>query len=156
MKQPLDLDGLSRKLLAELQKDASLTNAELAERVGSTAPSCWRRVRAMEEAGILKAAVRLVDQQRLGPNVNVLCHVRLRGHSRENSTAFEQLVLEESRIMECHSMSGEWDYLLRVVARDVADYESFLMGTVLACPAVGGTASQFSLRVVKYGTALPV
>lgn len=156
MKQPLDLDGLSRKILAELQKDASLTNAELAEKVGSTAPSCWRRIRAMEEAGILKQAIRLVDQERLGPNVNVLCHVRLRSHSRENSTAFEELVLQENRILECHSMSGEWDYLLRVVARNVADYENFLMGTILACPAVGGTASQFSLRVVKYGTALPV
>jgi Lrp/AsnC family transcriptional regulator len=156
MKQMHELDGLSRKILAELQQDASLTNAELAERVGSTAPSCWRRVRAMEEAGILKSAVRLVDQERLGPNVNVLCHVRLRSHSPENSAAFEELVLAQNRIMECHSMSGEWDYLLRVVAQNVADYESFLMGTILACPAVGGTASQFSLRVVKFSTALPV
>lgn len=156
MKQTYELDALARKLLSELQKNASLTNAELAERVGSTAPSCWRRIRAMEEAGILKAPVRLVDQERLGPCVNVLCHVRLRSHSPENSAAFEELVLAESRIMECHSMSGEWDYLLRVVGRDVADYERFLMGTILACPAVGGTASQFSMRVVKYGTALPV
>jgi len=151
-----DLDPLSRKILMQLQMDASLSNAELAERVGSTAPSCWRRIRAMEEADILKSAVRLVDQERLGQSVNVLCHVRLKSHSPENGAAFEKLVMEEGRIMECHSMSGDWDYILRVVARDVADYESFLMGTLLACSAIGGASSQFSLRVVKYQTAVPV
>lgn len=150
------MDVLDRRIVAALQRDASLTNAELADKVGSTAPSCWRRVRLLEEAGLLKHTVRLADQAKLGQGVNVLCQVRLRGHLPENTQAFEGLVIAEERIMECHSMSGEWDYLLRVVAKDVADYEGFLMGTILAHPAVGGASSNFSLRVVKYETAIPV
>ncbi len=152
----LTLDSLDLKLLAVLQADASLSNAELAERVGSTAPSCWRRIRQLEEAGILYGTVRLADPVLLGLGVNVLCEVRLRNHEHETVEAFEAFVRGQPKIMECYSMTGEWDYLLRIVASDVADYEHFLMRVMLKQPSVGGASSRFALSVTKYQTALPV
>jgi Lrp/AsnC family transcriptional regulator len=155
-KNSVTLDSLDRKLLAALQADASPSNAELAERVGSTGPSCWRRIRLLEEAGVLGPTVRLADPERLGLGVNVLCEVRMRNHEQETVEAFETFVRAQPKIMECYSMTGEWDYLLRIVAADVADYEHFLMRILLKHPSVGGGSSRFALSVTKYQTALPV
>lgn len=152
----IDLDNLDRRILRELQQDASLSNADLAERVGSTGPSCWRRIRQMEEAGILEANVRLANAELLGQGVNVFCHVRMKSHEERNTRSFSEFVRGEERIMECYSMSGDWDFLLRIVAESVADYERFLMGSLLKHPAVAGASSQFALSVTKYQTALPV
>ena len=152
----LTLDALDRRILTELQRDATLSNADLAERVGSTGPSCWRRVRALQEQGILRRAVWLADPRGLGQGVTVLCHVRMKEFSGEAIAAFEHFVRGHEQVMECYSMSGEWDYLLRVVASDVADYEHFLMRTLLKHPSVAGASSQFALSVTKYQTALPV
>ena len=151
----LSPDALDWRILDEVQKEGSLSNAELAERVGSTPPSCWRRLRQMEEAGILRGAVRLVDRRRIGLTVHVVCHIRMRSHSTESIDAFERFAHAEAQIIECYSMSGEWDYLLQIVARDVDAYEAFLMGKVLKHPSVAGASSHFSLRTVKYTTALP-
>ncbi len=151
-----ELDALDRRLLVELQRDASRSNAELASAVGSTAPSCWRRIRRLEDEGLLGPTVRLVDQAGLGQGVNVICNIRLRNHGSESSVDFETFVRDERRILECYSMSGDWDYLLRVVAADVADYELFLMRTLLKHPAVASVSSHFALRVAKYQTAIPV
>ena len=125
------LDPLDCRILAELQRDATLSNAQLAERVGSTGPSCWRRVRAMQDQGLLRRAVWIADPHALGQGVIVLCHVRMKEFSAEAIAAFEDFVRAHEQVMECYSMSGEWDYLLRVVASDVADYEHFLMRTLL-------------------------
>ena len=150
------LDALDRRILGQLQQDASMSNGELAERVGSTGPSCWRRIRQMEDAGILKQTVRLADARKLGQTVNVLCEVRMRDYSAECVEAFDELVQREDRIMECYSMSGEWDYLMRVVASDVTDYETFLIKTLLKHPSVSSASSHFALSITKYKTALPV
>ncbi|HEX7853123.1 MAG TPA: Lrp/AsnC family transcriptional regulator [Sphingobium sp.] len=152
----VDLDPLDRRIVAELQKDASLSNADLAERVGSTAPSCWRRIRQLEQAGVLRETVRLADPKLLGQGVNVLCDVRMKSHEAGNVEAFEAFVRAEPKIMECYSMSGEWDYLMRVVASDVSDYEHFLMRVLLKHPSVGAASSHFALSVTKYQTALPI
>lgn len=156
MRNIVTLDALDKKIVAALQQDASLTNAELAQRVGSTGPSCWRRIKVLEEAGLLKNSVRLVDQELIGQGVNVLCHIRMKDHAVAIRSAFEAFVDSEPRIMECYSMSGEWDYLMRIVAEDVAAYESFLMRTLLNHPSVAGASSHFALRLTKYQTALPV
>lgn len=156
MTRHVDLDPLDRRIVAQLQQDASLSNAELAERVGSTGPSCWRRIRALEEAGVLGKAVRLADQALLGKSVNMLCNVRMRTYEVGGIEAFEAFVRAEARILECFSISGEWDYLLRVIASDVADYEEFLMRTLLRHPSVAGASSHLALSVTKYQTAIPV
>lgn len=152
----LNLDSLDRRILVALQADGGLTNPELAEKVGSTPPSCWRRVRQLEQAGILGQTVRLADRKALHQAVTVMCHVRLRNHERATVEGFEAFVREEPRIMECFSMSGEWDYVLQIVAGDVEEYEAFLMHRVLRHGGVGNASSHFAMRTIKYQTALPV
>lgn len=150
------LDAIDRRIIEELQRDASLSHAELAQRVGSSSASVWRRIRSLETAGILLNAVRLVDPDKVGCKVNVLCNVRARSHSVDARTSFEDFVRSRPEILECYSMSGDWDYLLRIVARDVADYEAFLMRTLLDHPAVASASSHFALSLTKHITALPL
>jgi Lrp/AsnC family transcriptional regulator len=156
MKQIVQIDGIDRKIIAALQEDATLSNAALAERVGASAASCWRRIKSLEESGVLSATVRLADATRLGLAINIICHVRMRSHQPDSIGAFQQFVAAQHEIMECYSMSGDWDYLLRVVVSDVADYEHFLMRTLLRHPSVATAASHFALSQVKYKTALPI
>lgn len=155
MKQTAHLDDVDRRILRVLQQDANLSHTALAERVGVSAASCWRRIRSLEDASVLRNQVRLVDPEAVGRGVNVLCHVRMKAHERENRTRFEDFVTSHREIMECYSMSGEWDYLLRVVVSSVADYERFLMRELLSHPSVATASSHFALSQVKYTTALP-
>ncbi|MBW8296063.1 Lrp/AsnC family transcriptional regulator [Sphingopyxis sp.] len=150
------IDPIDRRILAELQADASLSNAELAERVGSSAPSCWRRVKALETAGILGPAVRLLDAAKVDCGVSVICNIRMRSHASDSTCAFEAFVHSRPEIMDCYSMSGDWDYLLRIVAPDVAGYERFLMRVLLGHPSVATASSHFALSQTKYSTRLPL
>jgi len=152
MKQA-SLDDVDRRILRLLQVDASMSHAALAEAAGSSPASCWRRIKAMEEAGILRASVRLVDADLVGRGVNIMCQVRMKPNDR---LAFEHFLQAKPEVMEAHSMSGEWDYLLRIVAEDVAGYERFLMRDLLNHANVATAASHFALSQVKYTTALPV
>jgi Lrp/AsnC family transcriptional regulator len=156
MKHDANIDGIDRRIISELQRDASISHAELAERVGTSTASCWRRLKALEAANVLTRAVRLVNPGAIGRDVNVLCNVRVRSHAQEDTVAFEAFVLRRPEIVECFSMSGEWDYLLRIVVADVADYNEFLMRTLLPQSCVSGAASHFALSTVKYTTELPV
>jgi Lrp/AsnC family transcriptional regulator len=152
----VEIDAIDRRILDHLQMDATLSNADLAERVGSSAASCWRRVRALEKSGIIGPAVRLLNAEAINRKVNVLCNIRVRSHTRDVRGAFEDFVRQRREIMECYSMSGDWDYLLRIVATDVEDYERFLMRVLLEHPSVSGASSHFALALTKYTTALPV
>lgn len=150
------LDAIDRRLLQQLQQDASISHADLAERVGASTASCWRRVRALEADGILGKSVRLVDPRLLGRGVNVICHVKIKNHLAETTEAFEDFVRSRNEILECYAMSGDWDYLLRILVADVDDYNRFLMRTVLRHPSVATGSSHFALAQVKYTTAVPV
>ncbi|MBB5684788.1 Lrp/AsnC family transcriptional regulator [Sphingobium boeckii] len=156
MKDNLVIDSIDRRILTELQANGALSHAELAQRVGSSTASCWRRIKLLETAGILTRTVRLVDAAKVGSGVNVICNLRVRDHSRETRANFEAFIHSRPEVMECFSMSGDWDYLLRVVAGDVADYEHFLMHVLLDHPSVGGASSHFALSLTKYSTAVPV
>lgn len=156
MKQDRQIDAVDRRILTALQQDASLSHQELAERVGASSASCWRRIKALEQAGVLTRTVRLVDPDKVGRGVNVLCNIRMRSHAREARSAFEQFVDGRPEIVECFSMSGEWDYLIRVVVADVEDYNRFLMQILLGHASVAGAASHFALSMTKYTTALPL
>jgi Lrp/AsnC family transcriptional regulator len=156
MKRPVPLDDLDRRLLRALQADAGLSHMALGEAVGASSASCWRRVRALEAAGVLLGAVRLVDPASVGCGVSVMVQVRMKSHAYEMRQAFEDFVRARPEVVDCHSMSGEWDYLMRVVAEDVAGYERFLMRDLLHHPNVASTASNFSLSHVKSTTVLPV
>ena len=150
------LDEIDRKLLRTLQDDASLSNAALAERVGASPASCWRRIKALEEAGVLTSLVRLVDATQVGRGVSVMAQVRMKSHAQAERSEFEAFLRSRPEILECYSMSGEWDYLMRIVVEGVADYEHFLMRQVLNHPNVATAASHFALSQVKYTTAIPV
>ena len=156
MKQIHDIDAIDKKIIEILQRDATVSHADLAEQVGASSASCWRRVKAMEAAGVLLATVRLADAHKLHCGVNVLCNVRVVNQLHASSIAFEAFVKEQPEIVECYSMSGDWDYLLRIVAKDVTDYNSFLMGKMLKHPAVASASSHFALETIKFTTALPL
>ena len=150
------IDGVDRRIIRELQRDASLSHAALAEKVGASSASVWRRVRALEKSGVLGRIVRLADPEALGRAVNVLCQVRMTRQSTDARADFEQFIQSRDEIVECYAMSGEWDYLLRIAVRDVADYDRFIRQGVLAHPSVANAASNFALRQVKYTTEIPV
>ena len=156
MKQSDQIDAVDRRIIRELQRDASLSHAALAERVGASAASVWRRVRNLERTGVLGKAVRLADPEALDRSVNVLCQVRMVRQTIAARAEFEEFIQSREEIVECYSMSGEWDYLLRISVRDVADYDRFIMRGVLAHPSVANAASNFALRQVKYTTEIPV
>ena len=156
MKEIDQLDAVDRRIVRELQRDASVSHAALAEKVGASAASVWRRVRGLEKAGVLGKTVRLANPETLDRSVNVLCQVRMTRQTVEARAEFEQFIQSRGEIVECYAMSGEWDYLLRIAVRDVADYDRFIMRGVLAHPSVANAASNFALRQVKYTTELPV
>lgn len=156
MKQDHRIDDIDRRILRALQVDAGLSHAALAEQVGASPASCWRRIKALEEAGVLLSTVRLVQPERVGRGVSVMLQVRMKSHALEHRQAFEAFLRGRPEILECHSMSGEWDYLMRIVVADVADYERFLMRELLNHPNVATSASHFALSQVKYTTAIPV
>lgn len=150
------MDTIDRQILRTLQMDGSLSVAALAAQVGTSTASCWRRVRSLEAAGVLGRTVRLVDARKVHRGVNVMCQVRLKSHAPESRRSFERLLESHEEIMECYSMSGEWDYLLRIVVADIDEYERFLMKHVLNHESVATVASNFALSQLKYSTALPV
>lgn len=151
----VQLDEASLRILDELQKNAELSNAELAERVGLSPSPCWRRVSEMKQNGVLRGSVSLVDPLKLGLAVNVFVHVVLKQQDKESLEAFTQAIANRAEIMECYLMSGEADFMLRVVIEDLARYQVLLLDCLTQIPVVASIRSSFTLNQVKYTTALP-
>lgn len=150
------LSSADAAILRLLQADASTTLDTLAETAGLSTASAWRRVKALEAAGVIVARVALANPAKTGRSLCVFADVSLHDHSRENRDAFERFVATAEDVMECHSTAGGRDYLLKIRVADVAAYEAFLMENLLAHKAVASATSSFSLRELKYTTALPV
>ncbi|WP_404477600.1 Lrp/AsnC family transcriptional regulator [Novosphingobium sp. BL-52-GroH] len=147
---------MDRKLLRHLQHDPDLSVAALAEKVGLSHTPCWRRLKRMEADGIILGRALLLDPRRLGLGVDVFAHVRLKMHDEQTLEALERETLEHPQIVECFSMSGECDYVMRVVVGSIDDYERFLKKVLLHLPGVASINSSFALQRVKMTTALPV
>lgn len=152
----MDLDAIDARILTELQSDGGLTNAELAERVGLSPSPCLRRVKILTDAGVIKKRVALVDGNAIDLKVSVFIHVTLEKQIEENLSAFEAAVEARPEVVECYLMTGESDYLLRVVVPDLEAYERFLMEHLTRIPGVSNIKSSFALNQVKYSTALPL
>ena len=150
------LDRIDRLLLHELQQSAKLTNSALAERVNLSESSCLRRVRRLEESGILCGYVALVDQSKAGYPDNVFVTITLESQQQADLAAFEREVGNLPEVMECHMMSGEADYLLRVVVNDARDYERIHSRFLTRLPGVDRVHSSFALRTVLKRTEVPV
>ena len=150
------MDTIDRRILSELQDNADLPMQELGDRVGLSHTPCWRRVKRLEERGIVKRRVALLDAEQLDLSVNVFVNVSLRRHQENALNRFEAAVLDVPEVVECYSVSGETDFLLRVVVADVTAYERLVKATLVHLPEVGNLTSTFALRQVKYTTALPL
>ncbi|MEZ7879193.1 MAG: Lrp/AsnC family transcriptional regulator [Rhodospirillales bacterium] len=150
------LNKIDLKILSHLQKNARLTNVELSEHIHLSQSPCLRRVRNMESSGIIKRYVALVDQNAVGLPVSVFVNVRLEKQIERALEKFEETVQDWSEVMECYLMTGDSDYLLRVVASDLAAYERFLMDKLTCVPGVASINSSFALKQVTYKTALPI
>lgn len=152
----MELDETDLKILRAVQDRPNLTTRELAEAVGLSHTPCWRRLQRMEEGGVVSAPLRLVDPERAGFDIAAFCFVALKEHRREALRAFEAAVEREPRILQCHSLSGEHDYMLQVVARSVRDYERTVKDALTALPHVRAINTSFALRRVKAGATVPV
>ena len=150
------LDRASRQILEALQADSRLSIQALAEQVGLSATPVWRRVRELEESGVIRRHVALVDREKLGLSICVLAHVSLVRHNEGAVEQFERLVATRREIVECHAITGEADYVLKVVVPDMKAYDQFLQQQIFKLQGVTSVRSNVVLREVKYETALPV
>jgi len=150
------LDRTDYRILQQLQDDARITNAELAERVGLSPSPCLRRVRALEQAGIIKRYVALVDARAVGLPISVVVNVSLRSQERSALMAFEAQIQRCPEVMECYLMTGSSDYMLRMVVPDLESYERFLADTLTRIPGVANIQSGLALKQVVYRTQLPI
>ena len=153
---PEPLDKIDSRILEIIQEEARISNTDLADRVGLSASPCWKRVRALEAAGVIERYVTLVNAKSVGLPINVFATVTLEKQIEPALEAFEKAVTQRPEVMECNLMTGEFDYLLRVVVPDLAAYERFLMDHLTRIKGIASIKSSFSLKQVCYKTALPV
>jgi Lrp/AsnC family leucine-responsive transcriptional regulator len=155
----LELDRIDKRLLELLQQNGKLSNQELAERVNLSPSPCLRRVRRLEEAGVIKQYVALLEPQKLGLGLLAYATVRLEKHgdaARSPADSFRAAVKGWPEVIACYAMTGEMDYLLRVEARDLEQYSRFVMDHLLRHPSVVDVKSSFALERIKDTTALPL
>jgi DNA-binding Lrp family transcriptional regulator len=150
------LDAIDRRILAALQENARIANTELAAAVGLSPAPCLRRVRALEEDGVIRKHVSLVNPGAVGLPVSVFVSISLERQVEEALKRFERVILARPEVMECYLMTGDADYLLRVVCADLAAYERFVLDHLTKVPGVSSIRSSFALKQVKYSTALPL
>jgi Lrp/AsnC family leucine-responsive transcriptional regulator len=151
-----DIDEIDRKILRILQTDGKIGTQELAEKIGMSTSPCWRRVRKLEENGIIDGYVALLDAKQLGLNARAYVHVSLVDHTEDSIQRFDSFVAREDQIVECSSITGAEDYLLKVVAQDPEGLEQFIMRKILALGIVRNSTTHFVLRQKKYSTSLPL
>jgi DNA-binding Lrp family transcriptional regulator len=150
------LDATDRKLLELLQADGQLSNQDLAERCALSAPACWRRVRRLQDAGVIRQYVALLDAPRIGFGLLAFAFVDLENHHADTVAEFDRFVAERPEVLECHMLSGNHDYLLRIVAADMQAYEEFLRLRLLPTRSVRSVNTSFSMNAKKTTTALPI
>ncbi len=153
---PIELDAIDLKILEALQQDARLTNQKLADRVGLSASPCWRRVKRLEEQGIIDCYVTLLNAEPLGLHVTAFLMVSLEDHHAKTVAKFDQLVTELPQIQECYATSGMADYLLKIAVSSMREYEELLIGNLLQVTGVRTANTSFVLKERKRTTALPL
>lgn len=145
-----------RKLLQLVQADSSLSLSELADRAGMSQSSAWRKIQDLEADGIIRKRVTLLDAKKLDLKLCVIAHVTLEDHHEEAVASFAQVVQERPEIMECYALSGTFDYMLKIRARDVESYDVFMTRYLMRNPHVRTVVSSFVLRELKFSTELPI
>ena len=151
MLQPKD-----RRLLAELQRDSRLTNQELADKVGMSSSATWRRVKSLEDSGVIERYTALVNSRKAGFGLASIVHVSLARHEQTHVEHFVREVLQHPEVLECYATSGEADFHLRVVVEDIDAYNQFLDNFIFKLPGVSQVRSNIVLKEIKADTALPL
>lgn len=149
------MDRIDRKILTCLQEDASLSNAEVAERVGLSPTPCWRRIQNLEKAGVVRKRVALLNPEKLNVGVTVFVRVKTSQHSYDWLERFAKGVAEIEEVVEFYRMSGDIDYLLRVVVPDIAAYDA-VYKRLIQVASFADVSSNFAMEQIKYTTALPL
>ena len=152
----MKLDKIDRQILELVQKDASLSASEIAERVNLSQPPCWRRIKRLEEEGFIERRVALLNRKKLGLNVVIYTEVKLSANGRQAVGKFEEKVRSFPEVTECYVMMGRSDFLLRIVTRDIEGYEVFFRDHLSQLPGVQDINSAVALSEVKYSTELPL
>lgn len=153
---PVTLDAIDWRILKELQSNAELTNVLLARRVGLSPPACLRRVKALEEAGLIQGYAALLDEAALGFTLTAFAMVRLHNQAESDLRGFEDLVLGWPLVREAYMLSGESDYLLKCVASDMSAFQSFVLDTLTAAPNVASVKTLITIRRAKREPGVPV
>ena len=152
----IELDNIDRRILTALQNNARISNVELARMVGLSPSPCLRRVKTLEDCGVIQRYVSLLDQGAVGFPVSVFVNVTLERQVESALEQFEAAIGKRPEVLECYLMTGDADYLLRVVTSDLASYERFLVDHLTRIPGVSSIKSSFALKQVSYRTALPL
>ncbi|MBH1964434.1 MAG: Lrp/AsnC family transcriptional regulator [Comamonadaceae bacterium] len=150
------MDKVDKSILRELQSDSSVSNVELARRVGLSPSPCLARVKALEARGVIRQYVALTDASKLGLGLNVFINISLRTQSKDALARFEQRIAEQDEVMECYLMTGDSDYLIRVVVADISALERFILDQLTPIADIEKIRSGFALKQVRYKTALPL
>jgi len=151
-----DLDAIDRRIIAELQADARLSNVDLAERVGLSPSPCLRRVKRLEREGYIEGYRAALRRERVGLGFSVFVEVKIEGHANERALKFEKTINAMPEVIACHLVSGEADYFLEVVVPDLGHYQRFLVGKLLNLPIVREVRSNIAIQTLKAGAPLPL
>ena len=150
------LDRLDLQLLDILQREAAVPIADIAARVHQSSTTCWRRIQQLEQSGVIKARVALLERGALGLDVNIFAHVKLASTGRDAIAEFEAAIRDRTEVLECYTLTGEWDFLLKIVTRNMKTFEAFYLDHLSRIPCVRGVNSAVAVTVIKESTALPL
>ena len=150
------MDRTDLKILDALQSDGRLSNQRLSEMVGTSIAACWRRVRALEDSGIIDGYAALLNRQQLGLNLCAFVHITLARHVKESTAPFEEAVMARPEVMECFATTGDADFILRVVTTSIETLDRFLEDFLFGLPQISQVRSNIALRELKLNTALPL
>jgi DNA-binding Lrp family transcriptional regulator len=150
------MDKLDLKILQVLQEDGRVSNQRLADAVGISPAACWRRVRALEDAGVIARYVALLNRDAVELKLCAFIHVTLARHVREATASFEQAILQRPEVLDCYATTGQADFILRVVTEDIASLDRFLEDFLFCLPQIAQVQSNIALRELKCETAVPI
>ncbi|MAK45626.1 MULTISPECIES: Lrp/AsnC family transcriptional regulator [Spongiibacter] len=153
---PTELAKQDITILRILQRDASKTSSEIAETLNMSQSPCWRRINRIEQAGIVRKKVAILDREKLGMELVVFTTVNLSITGRQQLEEFESSVSDFPEVVECYTMTGVWDYMLKIITRDIRHYESFVRERLLSLPMIGETHSHIAVTEIKNTTELPL
>lgn len=150
------MDRIDIRILNALQANGRISNQHLADTVGVSTAACWRRVKALEQNGIIERYAAILSRPKLGLNLCAFVHVTLARHVKESTTPFEEAIMERPEVMECFATTGDADFILRVVTESIDSLDKFLAGFLFALPQISQVKSNIALRQLKLETALPL